>query len=267
MNFSVLMSVYAGNNSNEFSAALESIYNQSKRPSQIVLVIDGPISNDVEEVIKKYQGCLPIDLVVLKKNSGLPFALNAGVSIVKHDWVMRFDADDINVQNRFEKQMDFIKKHDVDILGGQIEEFDEKNNSHLRMVPLKTADIRKRLPKRNPFNHVTIAIKTSLLQQFPYRNIKYFEDYDLWFRLLGNRDLTAINMEETLVKVRAGEGMMKRRSGLLYAILEFRFRKETYVYAPSKLTHVAFGLIRCCTCIIPSSLRTFIYHKFLRRTL
>lgn len=53
--FSVAMCVYGGDNSKWFDVALESIINQTVKPDEIVLVVDGPIPNDIQEVIYKYE--------------------------------------------------------------------------------------------------------------------------------------------------------------------------------------------------------------------
>lgn len=52
--FSVAMCVYGGDNAEWFDAALESVINQTVKPNEIVLVVDGPISDEIQLVINKY---------------------------------------------------------------------------------------------------------------------------------------------------------------------------------------------------------------------
>lgn len=52
--FSVAMSVYGKDKPEYFDIALNSIINQTVRPNEIVLVIDGPVSQGILDVIKKY---------------------------------------------------------------------------------------------------------------------------------------------------------------------------------------------------------------------
>ena len=52
--FSVLMLVYAGDRPEHFDLALRSIAGQTLPPAEIVLVVDGPVSDGTEEVIRKY---------------------------------------------------------------------------------------------------------------------------------------------------------------------------------------------------------------------
>lgn len=53
--FSVAMCVYGGDNPEWFDKALESTVNQTVKPEEIVLVVDGPIPNDIQDVIAKYE--------------------------------------------------------------------------------------------------------------------------------------------------------------------------------------------------------------------
>lgn len=54
-NFSVAMCVYGGDNPEWFDNSLESIINQTVKPNEIVLVVDGPIPNTIENIIMKYK--------------------------------------------------------------------------------------------------------------------------------------------------------------------------------------------------------------------
>ncbi len=53
--FSVAMCVYGGDNPAWFDAALKSIVCQTVKPDEIVLVVDGPISQALQDVIDKYK--------------------------------------------------------------------------------------------------------------------------------------------------------------------------------------------------------------------
>ena len=62
---SVLMSVYKKENPTFLKASLDSIYAQTLRPDEIVLVEDGEISPALEEVISQYSD---LHVVKLEKN-------------------------------------------------------------------------------------------------------------------------------------------------------------------------------------------------------
>lgn len=52
------MSVYEKDNAGWFDKALSSIINQTVRPNEIVLVVDGPVPESIHKVIEKYQALL-----------------------------------------------------------------------------------------------------------------------------------------------------------------------------------------------------------------
>ena len=54
LKFSAIINVYAGDDANNFSASIESIIHQTLLPDELVLVIDGPISDTLEAVIDKW---------------------------------------------------------------------------------------------------------------------------------------------------------------------------------------------------------------------
>ena len=53
--FSVSMCVYGGDNAEWFDKALESVINQTVKPQEIVLVVDGSIPDSIQNVIDKYK--------------------------------------------------------------------------------------------------------------------------------------------------------------------------------------------------------------------
>ena len=53
LKFSVLMSVYKNDNPEYFKAAIESVINQTVKPTEIVLVRDGMVADNLQETINE----------------------------------------------------------------------------------------------------------------------------------------------------------------------------------------------------------------------
>ena len=51
--YSVLMSVYYKENPDFLNASIESMLNQTVKPGEFVFVCDGPLTEDLDEVIEK----------------------------------------------------------------------------------------------------------------------------------------------------------------------------------------------------------------------
>jgi glycosyltransferase involved in cell wall biosynthesis len=136
------------------------------------------------------------------------------VNIIKekpYEYLVRMDADDISVPNRFKKQFLFMENNpDIDVCGGFIEEFGF--TEQLVKYPEKHEDIKKFAATRCPVAHVTVMIRLkAFLDAGPYRK-KINEDYDLWIRFL-EKDKIFHNLQENLVNVRISNDFYERRTG------------------------------------------------------
>ena len=110
MDFSVSMCVYGKDNPKYFSIAVESVINQTLRPSEIVLVVDGPIEGELEDLVKYYEKQEIFNVIYLAENQGHGNARRKGLDNCKYDIVALMDADDISLPNRFEKQIQEFEK-------------------------------------------------------------------------------------------------------------------------------------------------------------
>lgn len=234
MQFSVLMSLYHKETPNNLHLCLQSLCKQSTKANEIVLVFDGVLPAELEQVVDDYQSLLPLKIVRLQHNVGLGRALNAGLQACSHDWVFRMDSDDIALFDRFQKQCQFLQDHpEITLLGGQIEEFNtHPEQTHAkRLVPTSHSAIQKFAQSRNPFNHMTVAYrKDAVLQAGSYQHHLGMEDYNLWLRMLADGVQTA-NLPDTLVYARTGNGMLARRRGLTYIASEwqlYRLKRDLY---------------------------------------
>lgn len=272
MNFSVLLSLYYKESPLFLDLALESIWDkQRKKPNQIVLVLDGPISDDLQFTVDKWKKKLLeiLQIVPLDKNVGLGNALNIGLKKCENDWVFRMDTDDICKPDRFEKQIQFIQSNpNVVVVGGQILEFDHTPNdlAVIKTVPTTHEDIKKFAQKRCPFNHMTVAYKKSVIMELDgYQHHLFMEDYNLWLRVIG-AGYTVANLPDVILYARVGNGMHARRKGLEYIKSEkklLNLKKELKIQNPIH-ANILF-LIRSAFRLMPSSLLGKIYNTFLRK--
>jgi glycosyltransferase involved in cell wall biosynthesis len=233
MKFSLLLSVYSKDEPSYLDGALYSIEMQTLPPNEIVLVKDGPLTEKLDEVIKKHieHPVIKYKILALEKNVGLGEALNAGLDYCSQEWIARMDSDDIALPERFRKQLAYIDRYpDVDILGGWICEFDKDLDrcSRERRVPLSHNSIVRFANYRNPINHVTVLFRKSAVEDAGgYLAMRGFEDYYLWMRMLKYGKRFA-NLPEVLVRVRVGDDMIRRRQGWHYAKDELTLEKAAY---------------------------------------
>lgn len=215
---SVLMSVYYKENPKFFDLALNSILvEQTKMPDEFVLVCDGDLTHDLNDVIKKYEKEFPrvVKVYRLDVNSGLGTALNYGLLKCSYDLVARADSDDICVRERFEQQMQYMNENpDVSVISSYIDEFDEDWNVpfNTKKLPLNHDELVKMSRMRNPLNHMAVMFrKKDVLSVGSYQHMPYTEDYYLWVRIIAAGKKIG-NIDKVLVHARVGNGMLGRRS-------------------------------------------------------
>src|SRR5579859_2986747 len=102
--FTVLMPVYGGDTPERFDRAVDSVYENSLLPDAFCLVVDGPVSPELDLRIAAFAERRKPSLIRLRQNMGLATALNAGLAEIETEWTIRADADDINLLDRFSIQ-------------------------------------------------------------------------------------------------------------------------------------------------------------------
>lgn len=218
LRFSVSICVYGGDDAKHFDTAMESVFTQTLMPDEVVLVVDGPVGEDINNVILKYQGEI-LKVIRLEKNVGLGIARNVSLENCSNNLIALMDSDDISVLDRFEKQIEEFKRNkDVSLVGGQIQEFIDTTDNvvGVRKVPISDREIKEYMKKRCPINHVSVMLKKNDINEAGgYLDWYYNEDYYLWIRMTL-KGMKFANVPDVLVNVRVGNEMYQRRGGMKY---------------------------------------------------
>lgn len=270
--FSVSMCVYGGDNAQYFDEALVSIVNQTLKPAELILVVDGPIPHSIESVIDKYRNTLTdiaFEVFYLEKNVGHGEARRICFEKCTYELIALMDADDLAVPQRFEKQIKYLCLHpELSIVGGNINEFISTPDNCVgkRIVPETDAEIKEYMKKRCPMNQMTVMFKKKDVAAVGgYMDWFCDEDYYLWIRLaLGGYKFG--NIAENLVNVRVGEDMYQRRGGIKYFKSEAKLQKlmldSKIISFPRYLINVSERLV--LQVFMPNKLRGFLFQKLAR---
>ena len=195
-----------------------------------MLVVDGPVGEDQEEVIAQFisdRRIQDLTLVRLPACRGLARAMNAGLEKCFGEFIMRMDSDDLCMPDRLELQMAYALRHpDVDLISSWSEEFFEDGaEPQLKVSPVSHDAIARALAWRNVLVHPTILVRKARLLQVGGYRAKYgkLEDYDLFVQLLLSGARFHV-VPKVLVRVRSSIAQRARRGGLGYCLNEIRFR-------------------------------------------
>jgi len=170
---------------------------------EVVVVDDGSQIIKAADVIKSYQGPLPIKLVDLEKNQGIEHALNLGLELYGRDYefIARLDCGDICKNNRFEKQIKFLEQNHSCYLVGAWVDFIDMHGEKLYTVqhPSNFETIKKRMFINATFTHPTVVFRSTVLDTVGFYPVDApaAEDYAYFFKIIQKHH--ASNIQESLV--------------------------------------------------------------------
>lgn len=269
--FSVSMCVYGKDDPSHFNTAVESILNQTMPPSEVVLVVDGPVPPELNTVIKEFEANPIFNVIRLPVNSGHGNARRIGLKNCTNELVALMDADDISAPDRFQKQINIFNSNpNLAIVGGNISEFvnDPLQIVAYRKVPKKDKDIKRYMKKRCPMNQVTVMFSKSKIEDAGgYLDWYCNEDYYLWVRL-AQKSYQFANVEDILVNCRIGEDLYRRRGGWRYfkseAKLQRYMLKNKIISFFDFLINVTKRFI--VQVLMPNRLRGWVFQKMARES-
>ena len=268
--YSVLMSVYFKENPDWLKLSIQSMLNQTIKPSEIVIIKDGVLTKELDIVLEQFKNEYPsmFNIIALEENVGLGEALRVGIVSCKNELIARMDSDDYSDPTRCEKQLKIFKDNPTfDVVGTFEGEFENEisNLISVHKVPEFSTEIAQFMKKRCALLHPTVMYRKSfVLKCGNYRHVPLYEDYDLFIRFIEN-NAKCYNIQETLYFMRVNDAFYKRRGGLNYAktVLKFKYKQyQNGFMSVSEFLVSAGG--QAIVCLMPNKIRKYIYLNFLR---
>ena len=267
--YSVLMSVYAGEKPEFFKQSVESMLDQTFPTTDFVLVCDGPLTYELDKLVsyfeENYECFHPVRV---KQNIGTGGCANKGIKLCQNEYIVKMDSDDIAVPDRCEKSLYAMALNEkIDMLGAYIEEFDSDSGNEIavKKTPLENEEIHNFAKRRNPFNNQTLVYKKSIAQKCGgYSNVKRCEDYEFVVKMLAS-GAVGVNLPEVLVKYRITEGNLQRRKNWNNTKSFINVRWRIYKSGFSRLSDFIIPCVgQLLIFILPKALTGKIYKRFLR---
>lgn len=218
---SVILATY--NDEKHIKEAIDSILEQTHKEFEFIIIDDGS-TDSTKEIIKSYND----DRIILlenKKNMGLPYSLNRGLTIAKGKYVARMDGDDICYKERLEKQLQYMEEHpDITICGANRLQFGSGKSKKM-YFPEKCEQLRVRLLFGSPIAHPSWFIRKSDFDKFDFKyneEFRYSQDYELISRVLKKCKIACV--PDVLIKYRGIVNKPKHvhEKGIRYTISVLR---------------------------------------------
>ena len=185
--FSVIMSVY-NERLDVLSLAIESVLKQTYTDFEFIIVLDNPDNIIIRETLHHFESKdKRVKLMINKDNIGLAKSLNKAIDLANRDFIIRMDANDIALPNRFIVLHNSIDRN-VDVYFSQynvINDHGEFLKKSLTM-PTRTSVLKRILKQKNIICHPTVMIKSEVMKREKYSELRISEDYDLWIRLISS---------------------------------------------------------------------------------
>ncbi len=270
--YSALMTVYRKVAPRHFAESTKRVLAQTLPTDNFVIVCDGLLTPELDDVIEKIQGRYPgvIDVLRLPENVGTAVATQRGIERCRHNLVMKLDADDLCIPERAEIQVAvFDEDPELSICGSYMAEFIDGSDepAQVRVVPLEQEDILAYSRRRNPFNNITIMYKRDdVLAAGGYGTLRRAQDYELYVRML-HKGYRARNIETVLSSARLDADNLARRATLNnlkgFLLVRWTIFRNGYSSLPDLIIPCAGQLAYM---VLPKGLRGRLYQKLLRKS-
>ena len=265
------MSLYVKEKPEYLVQAIDSMLAQTIKPDEIIIVKDGPLNDELDEIVDKYkkENNDLFTIVANEKNLGLGLALNEGLKVARNDLVARMDTDDISKPSRCERQLEVFEKNpELSIVGTWVDEFSATPDETVstRRVPELNEDIYNFAKKRSAFNHPAVMYrKSKVLENNGYSDLRRNQDVELFGRMLF-AGCQAYNIQESLLWFRSNIDLSKRRKSWentkSYIKTIKRFWRMGY---SSFWNYISIAIAQTGMFLMPVRMQNWIYKKFLRK--
>ncbi len=217
---SVIMATYHSDNTDFLREAVESVLAQTWRDFEFLIVMDGPIPESARGYLENTAANdQRVSLIRLDGNHGQAHARNVAIQRAQGEFIAVTDSDDVNLPDRLDKQVAFIKETGADLVGGAYYTIDEYGAiTGIRYEPRNHRQIARALCFLNPIANPTVLARRDVLKNNPYPDNRrrdgyvFGEDYALWVTLARKGEVLR-NLPEPVAKLRMDRNYVSRRRG------------------------------------------------------
>jgi len=269
---SVILPVYKKDKVEYLRKSVESILNQTYKDIHLYIGVDGPVGDDLKEVLQLLEKQNNVSVVWFKENRGLACVLNDLLDICfkeGYEYIARMDADDISELSRFEKQIAFMDEHqEIDVVGGAIKEIDEKGKYRNKTIiyPEGPEECWVFFSKRNPHAHPAVLFRKSFFDKLngkKYRpEYRQNQDTMLWYdgMMAGTKHA---NIPDVVLQFRMTDAMFKkRRNGWAFAKKQFTDRLMINRGLGYGFGADVYGFAMFCMLVSPPFIKKIAYRVF-----
>jgi glycosyltransferase involved in cell wall biosynthesis len=197
---SIIMPVY--NTVSYLGESVESVLSQSFTDFELI-IIDDASTDGSAELLNNFRDDR-IKILTNTQNKGIVFSRNRGLNEAQGNFIAQFDSDDVARPDKFEKQIDFLKRNpDFGMVGSWVRMIDSEGKliKQKWRLPAKPHLIPAIMLFRNYFVQSTIVARHGAIPEGGYKTgYDVVEDYKMWIEIANKYKVW--NLPEYLVNYR-----------------------------------------------------------------
>ena len=267
--FSLIISIYNKTDPYLLTKSLKSILNQFYLPTEILIMIDGPINVRQKFIINSFANNndkrLNIKIFQNKKNLGIALSYNKLIKNSSNEIIAIQDSDDISNYMRFYYQLNLIKTfRNYSVIGSDVyENYITEQKKIKKEMPSSYKLIKRRCKFSNPINHPTVMLKKKDLIKYNYKNFSRMEDYYLWIKMISKKAIFH-NINKCLVTMNIDKNFFSRRTKFKILINECFIQYHLYKYKFNNFFEmIFFTILKNIYHVLPSNIKKYFRKKML----
>jgi glycosyltransferase involved in cell wall biosynthesis len=152
-----------------------------------IVIVDDHSTDGTHEILMQWASTQPNARIFANPGVGLVDALNFGISVAKHEWIARFDVDDIYEINRIEEQMSIVEDATVAVFADYLNQSSDGNDLGIIRTAIHPAYTELSIISGQRLAHPSVIfLKSAVEKAGLYRREDFpAEDLGLWFRLIS----------------------------------------------------------------------------------
>ncbi len=234
------MSVYNGE---EFlKDSILSVLNQSYKDFEFVIV-DDCSSDGTSVILNDFQKTdSRIKVIKNNQNLGLTKSLNKAIRESSGEYLARLDAGDLSVEERLEKQVNFLDNNkDVGLVGSFVCIINTKGEIVKEVkYPIDNEALKKVLIRYNPFVHSSVMFRREVGARVGFYDeaFPYAQDYSLYFKFFPYTQFATLPlflvqyryMPYSITSTKNKQQMCFANKARRYAIAQGFYSKFCYIF-------------------------------------
>lgn len=218
MKISIVTATY--NSEKTLEETMLSVLSQNHKDFEHIIV-DGASKDSTMEIVKKYEEKYEGKLKYISEpDKGIYDAMNKGIMMATGDIIGLLNSDDKYANDTVLKTIsETVEKNNCDGIHGNLLYMDEETMTKpKRKWITKSTNIKT----GNITAHPTLYIKKEVYDKLGLYNLKYkvVADYDFMVKLLLNKDIKLVHINEYLIHMRLGGASSNGLKGYIYNLKE-----------------------------------------------